>query len=43
MSLRCDNRQGWFLAKNPSGQLPALELDDGRMERDEKWHEEALS
>lgn len=26
-----ENRQPWFLAKNPSGQLPALELDDGRV------------
>jgi glutathione S-transferase len=26
-----ENRQGPFLAKNPSGQCPALELDDGRV------------
>jgi glutathione S-transferase len=25
------NREPWFLAKNPTGQLPALELDDGRV------------
>jgi glutathione S-transferase len=25
------NRQGPYLSKNPSGQLPALELDDGRV------------
>ena len=25
------NRQGAYLAKNPSGQMPALELDDGRV------------
>jgi glutathione S-transferase len=24
-----ENRQGGYLAKNPSGQMPALELDDG--------------
>ncbi|MGH7094883.1 MAG: glutathione S-transferase N-terminal domain-containing protein, partial [Stellaceae bacterium] len=26
-----ENRQEPFLAKNPSGQCPALELDDGRV------------
>jgi glutathione S-transferase len=26
-----ENRQGGYLAKNPGGQLPALELDDGRV------------
>lgn len=29
--MRGETRQDWFLAKNPSGQLPALELDDGRV------------
>ena len=29
--LSGENRRGEFLAKNPAGQLPALELDDGRV------------
>jgi len=29
--LSSENRSAGFLAKNPSGQLPALELDDGRV------------
>jgi glutathione S-transferase len=29
--MRAENRRDEFLGKNPAGQLPALELDDGRV------------
>lgn len=29
--MAAENRQGAYLAKNPAGQLPALELDDGTL------------
>lgn len=32
--LKGETREPWFLAKNPAGQIPLLELDDGRLLRE---------